>query len=221
MISVAPSLPAASFAELAALANALAGIAQELQIDIVDGDFVPAVSWPFTEHDPAAEWGRIKQLTEHYQIEMDCMVMEPMQYFEQFATAGVTRVIVHIGSTERFAETVSAARGHGFAVGVAFTNDISLVDVETTLEVVDFAQIMGIQHVGTQGQPFDERTLTTAKMLRASHPALDIAVDGHVNKTTIPLLREAGVNRFAPGSAIAKADDPAAAYRELLALAQA
>jgi ribulose-phosphate 3-epimerase len=82
----------------------------------------------------------------------------------------------------------------------------------------DYLQVMGIASIGAQGQPFDERTLTTVHTLRERYPSLEIAIDGAVNETTIPRLVEAGANRFAPGSAIAKAPDPVTAYKQLLGL---
>lgn len=221
MSRIVPSLPAASFEELKALAGALAGVAPELQIDIVDGQFVPAVSWPFTEDKPMEAFAQIRSFSEDFALEIDCMVMEPQQYFDTFSELGVERVIVHIGSTEQFTQTIVAGQKLGFRMGVAFTNDISLFDVEECLQSADYVQIMGIAKVGKQGQPFDERTLHSARTLRDAHPELEIAVDGHVNEKTIPLLKQAGVNRFAPGSAIAKVPDPVVAYHELVTLAGA
>ena len=77
---------------------------------------------------------------------------------------------------------------------------------------------MGIARIGTQGQPFDERTLATVASLRTKYPAIEITVDGAVNADTIIPLREAGTNRFAPGSAVARAEDPVASYKQLASL---
>jgi ribulose-phosphate 3-epimerase len=218
MISIVPSLPAASFSEIQALAVSLRGCVPMLQIDIVDGKFVPALSWPFTEENLKEELTKLKEVGEAFDIEMDCMVQMPEQYLDMFVELGVARVIVHMGSTDVYEEIIAHARTHGYKIGIAFTNDIPLSDVEKHIPSIDFVQIMGIAHVGKQGQPFDERTLETAKILRLKYPDLEIAVDGSVNKDTIALLHQAGVNRFAPGSAIAKQDDPKAAYLELKAL---
>jgi len=84
--------------------------------------------------------------------------------------------------------------------------------------MLDFVQLMGIKKIGAQGQPFDEPTLARAKELRTKFPDLEIAVDGSVNGTTISQLLAAGVNRFAPGSAISRANDPILAFKELSAL---
>ncbi|MDC1205217.1 hypothetical protein N8083_00010 [Candidatus Pacebacteria bacterium] len=218
MFTITPSLPALSFDEILKLARSLNGVARELQIDIVDGKFVPAVSWPFTETDPVHELQKISEITEIFDIEMDCMVKNPEQFLDLFVKLGVKRVIVHMGSTEIYEEIIGHARLHGYKIGFAFTNDIPLSEVEVFIPKIDFVQIMGIAHVGKQGQPFDQRTLSTAQTLRAKYPELEIAVDGSVNTSTIVALKEAGVNRFAPGSAVAKQVDQKAAYLHLVSL---
>lgn len=217
-MNIVPSLPAQTYTEIEALATALVHVVQELQIDIVDGKFVEAVSWPFTEHDPRTAMQQLAPLTQDFSIEMDCMVMHPEQYLDLFVGLGVSRVIVHMRSTDAYDAIVKHARAHGYKIGIAFTNDVPFEEYRDLIGRVDFVQIMGIAVVGKQGQPFDDRTLVTARMLRDAYPELEIAVDGSVNQHTIGALKEAGVTRFAPGSAIAKQEDPKAAYHHLCSL---
>lgn len=215
---VVPSLPASTFEALRSLATVLKGTAPELQVDIVDGQFVPSVSWPFTETDVEAELERLSQFTDDYLIEMDCMILAPEQFLDLFVSLGVARVIIHMGSTENYIDIITHARTHGYKIGLALTNDRPLDELGSYINDIDFVQLMGIATVGKQGQPFDERTLPRAIELRAKYPELEIAVDGSVNKKTIQRLDKAGVNRFAPGSAVAKATDPKEAYNELVKL---
>lgn len=220
-LSIVPSLPAQSLAELITLRDALADTVHELQVDIVDGHFAPPISWPFTEREPAADLiAGLKELdnSEELFLEVDCMVMHPEQYLDALVAAGVHRVVVHMGSTERYEEILAHGRTHKYALGLAMTNDVPLPAILPRLKEVDFVQVMGIERVGQQGQPFDERTLKTVELLRSADEDLEIAVDGAVNQETIVALRQAGVNRFCPGSAIAKAAQPAKAYRDLLEL---
>lgn len=216
-LEVVPSLPAQSFEEIQSLVTSFDGSLEELQIDIVDGVFVPLRSWPFTttSDTPKEELQRISELPDSLSIEMDCMVCNPEEYLDIFVSLGVARVIVHLGSTEAYDDIIDHSKEHNYKLGFALTNDISLYFLEQYIETIDFVQIMGIKHVGQQGQPFDERTLITAQSLRTKYPDLHIAVDGSVNETTIIQLRDAGVNRFAPGSAVAKAGNPQEAYQHL------
>jgi ribulose-phosphate 3-epimerase len=216
--TIVPSLPAASFDDLKKLAEALDGVSYGFQIDIVDGQFVPHTSWPFTERDPVKEIERIHELPQSYQYELDCMVKEPEQYLALFASLPLERVIIHVGSTNCYGPIIRHAREHGYKIGLAFTNDVPLSFIYPYIDKIDFVQIMGIAKVGQQGQPFDERTLESARTLREQYSNLSIAVDGSVNAETIPRLLEAGVNHFAPGSAISKANSPAIAYKQLATL---
>ncbi len=217
---ITPSLPAATYDELATLVRTLTGLVTMFQVDIVDGHFVPHTSWPFTEPNPWTAFARLSQLTEQVAIEVDCMVIEPERYLDIILKASVASVIVHWGSTETYRDVVNRIRASGAAAGLAFTNDVPLGAVIELVPTFDFVQVMGIAAVGAQGQPFDERTLDTVRTLRAHFPDLHIAIDGAVNATTIPFLKEAGASRFAPGSAIAKASDPSSAYKQLDILAR-
>lgn len=221
-VVVLPSLPAPSLEEHQRVAQALAGTATQFQIDLVDGIFVDAVSWPFGE--AKQEWVSLLETyaptCERFAVEFDCMVSEPQQYINTLADMGAKRIIVHLGSTPHLMDAIAQIKERGCIAGVALTNDIPLSELDQYLPHISFVQLMGIATVGAQGQPFDPRTVPRVTALREQYPDLDIAVDGSVNADTIPTLREAGVNRFAPGSAIAGAPDPAAAYAELVALAQ-
>lgn len=219
-ISVVPSLPAKSFQEIESLCQLLQGIAFEIQVDIVDGKYVPLTAWPFTEVDADMhiELLKLKRFTNDFSIEMDCMVQNPEQYLDTFVEMGAKRVAIHVGSTSKYTEIIEHSRTHGYMLGFALTNDTSLDILLEYIEDVSYVQLMGIKEVGQQGQPFDTRTLARARELRMMFPELEIAVDGSVNMQTMPQLYAAGVTRFAPGSAIAKTPDPASSYKQLRAL---
>ena len=217
-ITVVPSLPAKSLGEIESLCTSLQGVATEIQIDIVDGKYVPLVSWPFTETNPMEALTELSRFTSDFSIEMDCMVTQPEQYLDLFVELGVRRVAVHVGSTEVYDEIIAHAKQYEYILGFAITNDTPLDIVLKYIKEIEYVQLMGIKEVGQQGQPFDIRTLDRARTLRLQFPELEIAVDGSVNAQTIPQLYAAGVTRFAPGSAIAKTADPAGSYKHLLSL---
>ncbi len=216
--TLVPSLPARSFSQLQLLAEALDGVADGFQIDIVDGKFVPHTAWPFTEEVVENEWEKVMKLPQSFKYELDCMIMEPEKYLDIFKTLPLQKLIIHAGSTTAYGELIRFAKANDFQIGIAFTNDVPLSFLEPYIPMIDFVQIMGIAKIGVQGQPFDERTLKSASSLRGIYPELSIAVDGSVNAKTIPSLLAAGVNHFAPGSAISKAEDPVVAYKQLTSL---
>ncbi len=217
-VTVVPSLPAGSLREIKRLSKSLAGIARDIQIDIVDGVYVPHTSWPFTQRHPMQSFLKMKKYTDNFMLEVDCMVQNPEQYLDAIVQLEPKRICIHVGSTTAYDDIIAHAYTHGYTLGLAFTNDRALDLLDTYSDDVGYVQLMGIAEVGQQGQPFDERTLDRARAVRARYPELEIAVDGSVNMQTMPALYAAGVTRFAPGSAVAKQKDQAAAYKQLCEL---
>lgn len=217
-INLLPSYPAPSWPELTRVLDALVGISADFQIDLVDGEFVPHTSWPFTEPGITAALEQLSPYRDQYVLEFDCMVQAPEQYLDRLVAAGAKRVIVHYGSTNTYEDIKAHSDQHGYALGLAVTLDVPLAEIIGHLPYVSYVQVMGIAKVGQQGQPFDERTLTRIQELKQHNPQLPIAVDGGVNATTIPALVKAGADQLAPGSAITKETDPVAAYKQLQTL---
>lgn len=213
--SLVPSLPAQSFTEIRTLLDTLRGISPGVQIDIVDGVFAPYVSWPFTEPDVIHAFTQLGEYCNDFEIEIDCMCMHPEVYLDLFVALGVKRVVIHAGSTDDYEGCITHAHTHGYRIGLGIKNDTPTEIRDEYIPLFDFVQVMGIAHIGVQGQPFDERTLDTVSEIRKKYPHLEIAVDGAVNAETMPALFDVGVDRFAPGSAIAKSNDPRTAYKQL------
>lgn len=215
MITLVPSLPARSESELVNAFEQLQGVAESFQVDMVDGVFAPGLAWPFTEEDPLAALELLRDWSASFDLEIDCMVRQPEQYLDRLVTVGVKRIIVHVGSTENIPAIISHARKNNYKLGLAITNDKSLDELRPYLTEIDFVQVMGIAEIGKQGQPFDDRTLSSIKTLRAEYPTLEIAVDGAVNSVTIPKILAAGANRLAPGSSVIKTENPSEAFENL------
>ena len=217
-----PSLPAQDFEQLKNLAEAVKEHTTFFQVDLVDGVFAPAVSWPFgSDSDTSTvreSLSRLREITADFFVGADCMVQDPEQYFAVLAEANVRRVVIHYGSTDAMEEVIETARTHNFMVGLAVTNDVPPERWYPFLLQVDFLQVMGIAMVGKQGQPFDERTIDTVKAVREEFPSLVIAIDGSVNQETISGLAAAGANWFAPGSAVSRSPEPAKALADLRAV---
>ena len=143
------------------------------------------------------------------------MVLGVEQYLETILAIPARRVIVHFGSTEHYHDLFNQIHHADAKAGLALAADIELAAIEPYLPTLDFVQLMGIKEVGRQGQPFAEETFGRVKKLRNAYPELEIAIDGGVNRETIPGLIEAGASRLAPGSAVAKQSNPKEAYLAL------
>jgi ribulose-phosphate 3-epimerase len=220
-LAIVPSYPAPNFMALRDLAFAVAPVCTELQVDIVDGQFVPAYSWPFTEtSEPAvSELQHLAELPPTLTLEVDCMVREPLQYLDTLAALGARRIIIHHRSTEDYQACLNHARVNGYTVGIAVLPTVDLSLVEPLITSFDYVQVMGIKEVGKQGQPFATEALALIAAIRLLYPEKEVAVDGAVNADTIPALVAAGATRLAPGSAVVGASDPAHAVTLLQALA--
>lgn len=186
----------------------------EVQLDLVDGNFAPVTSWPYS---PAGDPLDLKQELDRFTLEIDLMVSEPIKAAKAWLEAGADMLIFHVESLpvealKNFSETCDCT------VGVAGHGDTSIETIAEYAEYAEYIQLMGIRDIGAQGQPFDETVLERVEALRTMFPDKVIAVDGSVNKDTIVGLKKAGVTRMVVGSAIVQQADPAEAHQQLAEL---
>jgi len=199
MIVIEPSLLAADNTRLGEQAReAEAAGAEAVQIDVMDGRFVPNLSFG-----P----GVIQALRPVVQILLDVhlMIVEPERFLAAFAEAGADRLIVHQETCPHLHRTLQSIRDLGIQAGVALNPGTPIVTLEEVLPLADLIQVMTV-NPGFGGQKFlhsqldkirrlrrmlDERRLTTA-----------IGVDGGIDTTTAPLVVEAGATMMVAGSSV-------------------
>lgn len=212
MTTVVPAILPKSFSEIERKLARVRDLVDWVQIDICDGVFVASKTWPYTE-------GGIHILGNHelpfwqdLNFEFDLMVANPAEILADISDFGGGRVIIHIesGSLEEINKAIREAEHLDMAVYLSIKNDTPLTQLEELLEQnkeVQGVQCMGIDTIGFQGQPFDERVLERIKTIRTKFPTLTISVDGAVDLHTAPLLVEAGANTLVGGSAIFESND--------------
>lgn len=207
------------FAELVRRAEAFAEYALEIQLDIADGIFAPATSWPYAPGQWSELEGAALPRADVILHEAHLMVEKPYDIGVALAKAGCRRIVPHI---ETFADAETAR--HAFAawraagaaeVGLSLLIDTPLESIDPLAADCDVVQIMSIAKIGAQGQPFDERALSRVEELHARYPDLMVAVDGGITESNIEELVRAGANRLCVGSAISKSENPAAAFASL------
>lgn len=212
---IVPAVIPTSLRHLDTSLHTLGVFASEVQVDIVDGVFVPSCGWPFNSQKPLREvLGSVK--FDEIAVELDLMIMRPEETLELWVQTGAKRIIVHAESTEHLPAIACESGRRTFNFGIAFTADTPF-DILDTIDIdcVDFIQLMGIRTIGSQGQPFDERVLERIGEVKKKYPKMEVSIDGSVNKDTLPRLRNAGADRFVAGSAILNAESPEKAFFEL------
>jgi ribulose-phosphate 3-epimerase len=211
--SVIPAIIPESLEDLSKHILALKETTDAFQVDIVDGIFVPHVSWPYKDDSPIKD---IRENIEGLNIELDLMIREPERTLPEWLKTGVDRFVIHIEGTNDVSHCISLVTQAGKKVGIALNNDEPVALIESYIPNIDFVQCMGIAEIGKQGQEFDERVLAHIEALAEKYPELEVAVDGGVSEDTIKKLYKAGASRLVSGSAIIQADSPVAAYNALL-----
>jgi ribulose-phosphate 3-epimerase len=212
-IPIVPAVIPKSREEVLSFAEKLC-FSREFHLDLVDGKFVTAVSWPY---DPTGAALSVKPQLDKYTLEVDLMVENPLTAAAEWVVAGADMLVFHV-------ETLSLDEFRSFAdktvlsVGISAHGDTSLETLISYAEYADYIQLMGIYKIGAQGLPFDETVLDKLVALKNRFPNLPITVDGSVNADTIVRLKKAGADRFICGSAIVKQDNPEAAHAVLSAL---
>lgn len=216
MVEVIPALMQPDFDSLRREIERLS-FAPSMQIDVMDGIFVPTLSWPFPDGDVMGDFRDL-----HAELEAHLMIEEAHRIGEMLARAGCTRILGHLESfpdTDEARRALVAWRAAGAAeVGFSLKYDTPLEEVAPLAEECSVLQVMGIRTIGVQGQPFEEGTVARIAELRERYPVLTIEVDGGVSKANILQVHEAGATRLVVGSAIVRAEHPQRAYEELLAL---
>ena len=192
MTEIIPAIMPSSFKDLQERYSLIKGYVDTVQIDVMDGEFVPSKDWPYIG-------GELEKID--FDFEVDLMVKDPESVVESWVQAGAKRIIIHIESTEKI-EEVFLKIPSDIEVGIALNTTTPNEKIYPLIEKIDFIQFMGIAKIGYQGQEFDERVLEKIKDLREKYSRVIISVDGAVSLETAPKLIEAGANRLAVGSAI-------------------
>jgi ribulose-phosphate 3-epimerase len=228
---IVPAIIPASRPDLEDKLARLAGLCEEVQIDIVDGVYAKPSSWPYLE-DPAEPSrmladGELLPRAGEFRFEIDLMSGDPESSAGAWIGLGANRLTIHAESTRYLSRFIGNTRswyGHDkdfpglVSLGLAIGAETDIALVEPFLDRIDYVQFMGIRTIGHQGEPFDPGVLPRILAFKNRHPKVEVTVDGGVTRENAAQLLSAGVSRLVVGSAIWKAPDPVAAYRELDAL---
>lgn len=199
MVIVEPSILSADFARLGeGVKDAEEAGASVIQIDVMDGRFVPNINFG-----PGVV-SAIRPLT-NMKLDVHLMIVEPEKYIETFAKAGADRIIVHQEACTHLHRVLQSIRELGIESAVTLNPATSESTIEYVLDLADFVQVMGV-NPGFGGQSFIESQLDKIRSIKTmlENKGLDIpiGVDGGVGTDTAPLIVEAGASVLIAGSSI-------------------
>jgi ribulose-phosphate 3-epimerase len=211
-IRIAASILSADLTRLAEqVRQALAGGADWLHVDVMDGRFVPNLT--FGANMVAA----LRGLTDK-PIDVHLMVVEPERYLEPLAAAGASVFTFHPEATVHVQRQLAAARSRGMLAGLALNPGSPLALAEDVVADLDLLLIMTV-NPGFGGQtylPASNDKIRRARELLSAHGShAFLAVDGGITAHTIAAAHAAGADTFAAGHAVFASPDPGRAVQEL------
>ncbi len=201
---IAPSILAADYANFASELRRIEETGAEyVHIDIMDGQFVPNISFGADV---------VASMRKHSKLVFDChlMVVNPERYVDAYAQAGADIMTIHTESTVHIHGALQKIKSAGMKAGVVINPGTPVTALEPVLDLVDQVLIMTV-NPGFGGQAFIpeclQKVTAIAQLRKEKGLSFDIEVDGGVDDKTIASCKAAGANVFVAGSYLFKASD--------------
>lgn len=215
MVRIAPSILSGNFLNLEPDIRMVNKNADLIHIDVMDGSFVPNISFGFPVVEAIAKAVTVP-------MDVHLMIVNPDKYVGRFAKTGAEMISFHLEAADQAGkdprDIIAQIKSFGVKAGLVINPDIPVERLFPYIDDVDFFLIMSV-FAGFGGQKFIPESIDRIKTLKAEMDrrgvVKDIEVDGGVSASNASILAEAGATILVAGSSVFKAESPAKAINEL------
>lgn len=205
-VSIVPAILTDNKQDYRAQAERINFFTRRVQIDVTDGVFAPTQTLDITN----IWWPK------NWQADLHLMATNPSEHLDTILKLNPSLCILHAEASEDLLPSFQVLKEAGIKVGVALLPSTFPGSVKQYIDAADHALIFAGQ-LGVQGSPADMMQMEKIPLVRNMKPELEIGWDGGANITNVRAIAHADVDIINVGSAIAKAENPAAAFEELVA----
>ncbi len=225
MTEILPALMPKNLGDIRGKLSLIFERAHMVQLDIMDGQYVPEQTWPYNGEDTQGLNDILAEneglpFWDEVGFEFDLMVKNASAEIDMYLKLGASRIVFHADAEDDPNELFERIEALDMYVrettefGIALRCDEPLSNIEKFLPIVDYVQCMGIEKIGYQGEAFDPRVIEQIHAIKAKYPEMKVSVDGGINIETAHQVIDAGAERLVVGSAIWKTVDPEDALRD-------
>ncbi len=205
---IVPALLTDKKDELIRMVDLCATFTDYLQIDIMDGEFVPSQSVKLSD---------LKGWKLPLRGEAHLMVSDPCAWLPAFKALGVEKIIYHFEAVDQHQETIAKIKALDLRVGLAINPSTAVDEFQSLVSEVDTILFLSVDP-GFYGAAFIPRVTEKIRNFKDCYPRMQVGVDGGIKSDNLVEIKRSGVDYICVGSAILKSANPAKSYVEFMKL---